>query len=201
MGKILMQGTGGGTDLDLVTAKASDILQGKVIIGPDGEPLTGTIPILSARTITPGTGNQVINAGNYLGGNITVAGDTDLTAKNILEGKNIFGVTGTCKEYKSAHGNLTSSSSTKNFKISNGSTSSNEYYVTIPNTNSFKYIEGIIVCRNTGNRNSECITYQKWWEGITCYDGTYYQQINNGNTIDIPVSSRNTAYVYTIMGY
>ena len=99
MGKILMQGTGGGEDLDLVTAKASDILQGKVIIGPDGEPLTGTIPILSARAITPGTGNQVINAGNYLGGNITVVGDPDLIAANIKAGKNIFNVAGVCKEF------------------------------------------------------------------------------------------------------
>ena len=115
MGKILMQGTGGGADLDLVTAKASDILQGKVIIGPDGEPLTGTIPILSARTITPGTGNQVINAGNYLGGNITVAGDGDLKAANIRQGVNLFGVAGTCRQFKTwtGAGNAPSSTRTK----------------------------------------------------------------------------------------
>ena len=43
-GKIWMPGGGGGADLDLVTANAGDILYNKVIVGPDGEPLTGTMP-------------------------------------------------------------------------------------------------------------------------------------------------------------
>ena len=44
MGKIYISSGGGGTDLDVVTAAAGDILAGKVIVGPDGEPLTGTLP-------------------------------------------------------------------------------------------------------------------------------------------------------------
>lgn len=36
---------GGGTDLDVVTASAGDVLAGKVIVGPDGEPLTGTLSL------------------------------------------------------------------------------------------------------------------------------------------------------------
>ena len=46
MGKIYMAGAGGsGGDLDLVTAASGDILKGKVIVGPDGEPLTGTLTL------------------------------------------------------------------------------------------------------------------------------------------------------------
>lgn len=45
MGMILMPGGGGGTDLDVVTALAGDVLSGKVIVGPDGEPLTGTLAL------------------------------------------------------------------------------------------------------------------------------------------------------------
>ena len=45
MGKIWMPGGGGGTDLDVVTALADDVIQGKVIVGPDGEPLTGTLAL------------------------------------------------------------------------------------------------------------------------------------------------------------
>lgn len=60
--------------------------------------LTGTIPSYSGRTITPGTSNQTIAAGNYLSGNVVIAGDGDLIAANIKNGKNIFGVNGTCKE-------------------------------------------------------------------------------------------------------
>ena len=36
---------GGGADLDAVTARAGDVLAGKVIVGPDGEPLTGTLAL------------------------------------------------------------------------------------------------------------------------------------------------------------
>ena len=48
-----------------------------------------------AATYTPTTTNQVINAGNYLTGAQTIAGDADLTAANIKSGVNIFGVAGT----------------------------------------------------------------------------------------------------------
>ena len=44
MGKVYISSGGGGIDLDVVTAAAGDILAGKVIVGPDGEPLTGTLP-------------------------------------------------------------------------------------------------------------------------------------------------------------
>ena len=53
MGTILMPGGGGGIDLDVVTAAAGDILRGKVIVGADGEPLTGTL----ALTGNAGTGD------------------------------------------------------------------------------------------------------------------------------------------------
>ena len=46
MGRIWIPGgCGGGTDLDVITAGAGDILSGKVIVGPDGEPLTGTLAL------------------------------------------------------------------------------------------------------------------------------------------------------------
>lgn len=53
MGTILMPGGGGGIDLDVVTAAAGDILSGKVIVGADGEPLTGTLDL----TGNAGTGD------------------------------------------------------------------------------------------------------------------------------------------------
>lgn len=46
-----------------------------------------------ARTITPKTSNQTLNKGYYKG-NITVKGDANLIASNILSGKTIFGVNG-----------------------------------------------------------------------------------------------------------
>lgn len=51
---------------------------------------------LDEQTITPGTADQVINAGTYLRGALTVAGDSDLIPANIKDGVEIFGITGTC---------------------------------------------------------------------------------------------------------
>lgn len=46
MSRIWMPGGGGGgADLDVITADAGDLLAGKVIIGPNGEPLTGTLTL------------------------------------------------------------------------------------------------------------------------------------------------------------
>ena len=45
MARIWMPGGGGGADLDVTTAVAGDILKGKVIVGPDREPLTGTLEL------------------------------------------------------------------------------------------------------------------------------------------------------------
>ena len=92
---------GGGTDLDVVTAQAGDVRNGKVIVGPDGEPLTGTMKEIGAKTYTPGKSNQVIAANQFLAGAQTIAGDADLIPDNILYGKNIFGVNGNVRKYVS----------------------------------------------------------------------------------------------------
>lgn len=52
-------------------------------------------PGLEAQSYTPGTSNIVIGAGNYLKGDQTIVGDSNLVAGNIAKGKSIFGVTGT----------------------------------------------------------------------------------------------------------
>lgn len=52
------------------------------------------IPTKGAQTYTPSTVNQVINAGQYLSGAQTIAGDPNLIASNIKSGKTIFGVKG-----------------------------------------------------------------------------------------------------------
>lgn len=54
-----------------------------------GLPIKSTIPI----TVTPGTTNQVLAKGQYLK-DITVQGDANLLAANILSGKSIFGIAG-----------------------------------------------------------------------------------------------------------
>lgn len=92
--------------------------------------LTGTIPSYSGRTITPGTSNQTISAGNYLSGNVVIAGDGDLVAANIKNGKNIFGVNGSCREYKYIQVNLTASTTKRTFYgLNAGDPNTSFYYI------------------------------------------------------------------------
>lgn len=75
---------------------ASDLLSGKQLINENGEIVIGSIPSQSGTTIIPGTSQKTACAsGRYTTGNIYVAGDSNLLAKNIAKGVKIFGVTGT----------------------------------------------------------------------------------------------------------
>lgn len=51
--------------------------------------------VVTAKTITPGTEDKWLSAGNYLIGKQTIKGDGNLTAGNIKKDVSIFGVTGT----------------------------------------------------------------------------------------------------------
>lgn len=56
---------------------------------------TKQLTVQAAATITPGTSAKTaVAAGRYTTGAVTVAGDADLVAANIVSGKNIFGVAG-----------------------------------------------------------------------------------------------------------
>lgn len=58
---------------------------------------TGTkqLTTQAAQTITPKTSDQTIASGRYLTGVQTIKGDANLIPANIINGKSIFGVTGT----------------------------------------------------------------------------------------------------------
>lgn len=63
----------------------------------------------AGRTITPSTSQQTaVASGRYTTGNIYVAGDSDLIAKNIKSGVNIFGVTGSYEGFEKQDVNLSS---------------------------------------------------------------------------------------------
>ena len=103
MAKCLFQSGGGGdggkSNLKVVTATANDVLKGKVIVDSNGNPLTGTIESMGAQTITPSNTNKTVSCnGKYMTGDVSVKGDSNLVAGNIISGKTIFGVAGNVKK-------------------------------------------------------------------------------------------------------
>lgn len=65
----------------------------------------------AAKTITPTTYSQTaVASGKYTTGAVTVAGDTNLVASNIVAGKSIFGVSGSHKDPITAVSSLGGSS-------------------------------------------------------------------------------------------
>lgn len=92
-----------GTEIFGVTGTASvatgnalidQVLSGQTFSNSVNSGLTGTMPNIGAQNITPGTSPQGITAG-YHDGTGEVAGDADLVAGKIINGVQIFGVTGT----------------------------------------------------------------------------------------------------------
>lgn len=83
-----------GTFTHDATIKAEDALDGKTGYA-QGAKVTGTIKSKSAQTYTPGTVDQKIAQGVYLGGTQTIKGDANLLAENIKANVDIFGAHGT----------------------------------------------------------------------------------------------------------
>lgn len=90
--------SGGGTakfmDTSDADAAAGDMLDGKTGY-VNGVKVTGSIQSKSAETYTPGTSDQTIASGQYLGGAQTIKGDQYLLPQNIKSGVTIFNVPGT----------------------------------------------------------------------------------------------------------
>ena len=154
MGKIWIPGGGDGADLDVITAAALDVRKGKVIVDKDGNPLTGIMAEIAAKTYTPGTSNQVIAANQFLAGAQTIKGDGNLNANNIVYGKSIFGVAGNVRKY-AVKNSTVSSSGTASISISAGYDPGRSMYkATIPtgfNVSCIAWTDGTLVEFWSGN--------------------------------------------------
>ena len=110
MGKIWMPGSA-GEDVEPVTADRNDVIQGKVIVDKDGNPLTGTIvdhdattnaisAIMTANSINtriPNGAYRQITSSGYPEVSLpapTVGAAGGLTAAKLLAGQSAFGIAG-----------------------------------------------------------------------------------------------------------
>lgn len=76
----------------LITATAT---QAAGYVAAGSKSATKQLAFQAAKTITPSATSQIaVSSGYYTGGDITVAGDSNLVADNIKKGTSIFGVTG-----------------------------------------------------------------------------------------------------------
>lgn len=83
----------GGSDTSDATATSFDILSPKTAYTATGK-VEGAIPTLLGQSIMPGTSDQTIAGGQYLGGDQVIKGDGNLSSGNIKKGVTLFGVEG-----------------------------------------------------------------------------------------------------------
>lgn len=160
--------------------------------------ITGSIPSYSGRTITPGKTNQTIAAGNYISGNVTIAGDADLIAANIKNGKNIFGVAGTCKEYKVYTGYPRSGSTRKQFTGDDGGSL---YYIQLNlgfTPMCFTAARGSDPATSTYMSNYGAAIVFRAGVGY-CYSVNSFSRTSTN--LEIPVYVANSEYVVMVVGY
>lgn len=169
MAKCLFQSGGGGkSKLKVVTATASDVLKGKVIVDANGNPLTGTIESMAGQTITPSSGNKVVSCnGKYMTGDISVKGDSNLVASNIVSGKSIFGVAGNVGKFATVATHATSSWDQKNYSSKSGGLSM--YHVDA----SLGFHPTVFEYAAYKANRIDC--------GITCSDGTFLTYLGTGS--------------------
>ena len=191
------------------TAVAGNVLTGKTFINSTGQTITGTMANNGTKTITPKASAQTLGAGYY--DKITINGDADLVAANIVSGKNIFGVTGSATASKTM---TLTGTNTKNFKYRRFNTSSNVssdvngnmHYFTI----SLDFEPSTIVIIGTYDKYRYITTYIKNEQflsrimisldyGITQTGEAIYANelvVRGNNVFDIPVSGTPATATY-----
>lgn len=151
--------------------------------------ITQSVVTKSEEIIVPSTFHKYIYAGQYLSGNQTILGDTDLLAHNIREGVEIFGVTGTVNisnlgGRKFAGGTTSMSGSAGAFTHYNGVNNPSCYFIQISGL-SFRPNLIISICR----------------KGIMKFMGVYSNLIGeDANMVSQYTESYSTASTYYLKG-
>ena len=157
------------------TAAVTDVLKGKTFTSENGVKIAGTYeppstePSLQAKSVTPSAAAQNVTPDSGYDGlsQVTVSGDTNLTAGNIKKGVSIFGVIGAYEEAASG---------------GNGNNNCEAYLVDVTNPAvNFKTASGTIKAYGYAYATSS-----SGWGGSTtsvyAFNGTnYYKSVSYGS--------------------
>ena len=157
------------------TAAVTDVLKGKTFTSENGVKIAGTYeppstePSLQAKSVTPSAAAQTVKPDSGYDGlsQVTVSGDTNLTAGNIKKGVSIFGVIGAYEEAASG---------------GNGNNNCEAYLVDVTNPAvNFKTASGTIKVYGYAYATSS-----SGWGGSTtsvyAFNGTnYYKSVSYGS--------------------
>ena len=144
---------------------------------PGGPDETETVPAYTGVTsVTPGASAKTFSvAGKYCGSNLTVEGDSDLTAANIKNGVTIFGITG-------------------NYSGNSYATYSGETTITPSTSAQYFYTNGYYVGSNLKVNGSSYLKAANIKKGVTIFGvtGTYEASAATPSTRSMTASRIST---------
>lgn len=182
---------------DDATADSSQMLKDATAY-VKGAKIKGTIQSKSEATYTPGRADQMIAAGQYLSGAQTIKGDANLVAANIMEGKTIFGVTGTAAaESHIIESNKTISISDTSGTItpSSGNNAMEQVTYSISGVDADKIMSGQSILGVSGTATPESHAAFSA-DDIVEADGTSEKTLKAGKTYKIPAQKYTDNDIY-----
>ena len=157
--------------------------------------VTNSVSTMNGQTITPKASQQTVScSGKYMNGNIVIQGDADLVASNIKQGKNIFGISGSCREYRVYSGSLGTAGSKSYTYSADGSTRKGTmYYVNA----SPGFTPAYAFAAKNNDGSSTCM--DTTWGDYLVHSPSYFRNVNK-STNSIPFTSSSTQLVVPSSG-
>lgn len=219
MAKGIWTSVGGDVDLDVITAGAGDILNGKIIVDEEGEALAGTMPEKAGtawqapRNITyNGTElSMFTNNGHYADSNYLFVRNAQLASYLGIEpwkvrcGITISGVTGTCQQwcsYDVVSGHQGDSGQISTDGKWQGHAVFNAYNIGFTPVMAVWWSTVSWTCCGFAGPGSICVITNgdNYWEGYNVNDGVSQIYLTQ-ERVRLPLPHADRTYVWHIVGY